>query len=147
MARERRHLVLQLVAAREVIPIGHVGEALEGGGVPRRGPMLGALELVAQLDHLAEARHERPEHVALGGDLVRLPVIAKHRVALQHDRAAVGVDLAGDDAKERRLAGAVRGDEGHAVAHRERERDVLEERIAGVPEPKVGHLEDGHRRG
>ena len=56
VARERRDLVLELVAAREVVAIGHVGEALESGRVSRRGPVLGALQLVAQRDHLAEAR-------------------------------------------------------------------------------------------
>ena len=75
---------------------------------------------------------------------MRLPVVAEGRVAPEDDRAAVGLDLLGDDAQERRLAGAVGRDEGDAIADRERERDVLEERIAGVPEAQVGHLEDGH---
>ena len=146
MARERRDLVLELVAAREVVAVGDVGEALESGRVSGGGAVLGAVELVAQRDHFAEAREERAEHVALGGDLVRLPVVAERRVAPEHDRAAVGLDLLGDDAQERRLAGAVRRDERHAVPDREGEGHVLEERVAGVPEPEVGHLKDGHSK-
>ena len=144
VARERRDLVLQLVAAGEVVALGDVREALERGRLARCRAVLGAVELVAQLDHLAKAGHERAEDVALRGDLVRLPVVPERRLAPEDDRAAVGLELLRDDAQERRLAGAVRRDEGDAIPDRERERDVLEERIAGVPEAQVGHLENGH---
>ncbi len=108
--------------------------------------MLGSMELLAQLDDLAKARHEGAEDVSLRGDLVRLPVVAERRLAAKHDGTAVRFHLPGDDAQERRLARAVRRDERHAIADGEREGDVLEERISGVPEPEVGHLQDGHAK-
>ncbi len=144
VARERRDLVLQLVAACEVVALCDVRQTLERGRLARCRPVLGAVELVSQLDHLAKARHEGAEHISLRGDLVRLPVVPEGRVAPEDDRAAVGLHFLGDDAKERRLARAVRRDEGDAIPDRERERDVLEERVAGVPEAQVGHLENGH---
>ena len=144
--RERRDLVLELVAAREVVAVGHVGEALERG---RRRPL--AASCCARWSSSRSSTtsrkpgQERAEHVALGGDLVRLPVVAERRVAPEDDRAA-------RRARSRRatmrrsvvLPEPFGRDERHAIADRERERDALEERVAGVPEPQIGHLKDGH---
>ena len=136
--------VLEIVAARHVVPIGDVREVRERTLVSARRLVLRRRQLLAQLHDVAEAGEERREHVSLGLDLVRLAVVADGHVALDHHRAAVRVDLLAEQPEERRLAGAVRRHERRALTDGERERDVVEERIARVTEFQIGDLEDRH---
>ena len=66
MAREGRDLVLELVAAGEVVAVGDASEAVERVGRAAGGLVLGAVSSSRSVDHLAEAREERAEHVAVG---------------------------------------------------------------------------------
>ena len=143
--REHRHLSLELVAAREVIAIGHVARGARARGSSRSPRRAAARASSArESDDLREAGEERAQHVAVGGDLVRLAVVGDLRVFPDDGGAGVGLELARDEAKQRRFAGAVRRDDGDALAEREGEGDVLEERVAGVTEAKVRDLEEIH---
>ena len=146
MAGDGGDAVLELVAAGEVVAVGHRRQV---GRAPRVEPLAASSwapsQLVAQLHHLAEAREEGAEHVPLGGDLVRLAVEAHGRLAPQHDRARVGLELLAEKAEERGLPAAVGRDQGDALAEGEAEGDALEERLAGVTEAQIGDLEQRHR--
>jgi hypothetical protein len=121
-------------------PPEHLGAAR--GGVP-----LGCRELGTKGDDLAVAGEERGEHIARRVDLVRLPVVPDGRALLDDRTPEVGLDLTRDDAKQRRLACAVRSHERRTLAEGQREGHVLEEHIARVPEAHVGDLKDGHAAG
>ena len=58
--------------------------------------------------------------------------------------AVVERDRAGEDAEQRRLAGAVAADEADALAVLQRERGAVEERQVAVGELGVGEGEEGH---
>ena len=145
VAREGRHAVLELVAVRDVVAIGHVGEPTQvllgtGGRGLLRGPQLGA-----EGHDVAEPGQEGREHVAVGLHLVRLAVVAEGGVAAEHRRAAVGLDLTREVAQERGLARAVGRDERGSIAGGEGERHAFEEGVARIAEAEVGDLEGGHR--
>src|SRR5262249_36779631 len=86
LLRENGDLTLERVAASDVIALGHVREVIERLFGARRRIVLRFDELLAKLEHLDEAAEERGEHVALGRDLVRLPVEC-NRCAATHDSA------------------------------------------------------------
>jgi hypothetical protein len=72
---------------------------------------------------------------------VRLTVICEGRLFADHGRSAVGFELPGDEAQERRFTRPVRCDERGAFAERQAERHAFEERVAGVTEAQIGDLE------
>ena len=60
------------------------------------------------------------------GELGLLRHVADARVAAEGDGAAIGIDLAGEDAQQGGFAGAVAADQAEALAFGDAERDVLE---------------------
>ena len=69
---DRSDLVLERVAASDVIALRRVGEPVERVLVAGPRLFLRLHERGARLDDVAERGHERAEHVAVCGDLVRL---------------------------------------------------------------------------
>src|SRR5919107_1927204 len=63
---------------------------------------------------------------------------------LHRERAPVRRQLAGEDAEQRRLAGAVAAGEGHPLARLELEGDVLEEQLAADVDVERGCGRDRH---
>jgi hypothetical protein len=66
------------------------------------------------------------------------------RALLQRQLAAVPLGLAGEDAEQRRLAGAVRAREGDALAALDAEGDAVEEDVPGELLAQVGGDDDCH---
>ena len=145
VTRERGDPVLELVAVGEVVAVGDFRQPVERLVGPTACFFLGALQLLAQLDHFAEAGEKGAENVAVRSDLVGLPVEAEGVVATQDDGAGVGVELPRDETQQRRLSAAVGRHEGDALARFEVERDILEQEVTRITEAKAGDLEQGHR--
>ena len=90
--------------------------------------LLEPAQLLLERDEVARAR----EHVLAQRQaaLERRPLVVQRdaRALLERELAAVQPGLAGEDAEQRRLAGAVRPGEREAVAALDLERDAVEER-------------------
>src|SRR5262249_25510772 len=115
----RLHLAVPLDDAVEIVAgLGHA--ALE------------VVELGAELGDLAGAGGGVGERRAAGELADVLAEIADGGTARALDRAVVGLLLAGDEAKDRRLAGAVRSDEPDLLAGVELERRVDEKNLCAV---------------
>ena len=70
--------------------------------------------------------------------------LAETRATGQHDRAALGRDLAGDQAEQRRLADAVAPDEADARGRRQHRARAVEKKPRSKAVGEVGNLQ--HRR-
>ena len=82
-------------------------------------------------DDLADRQRERQlDELGDDGDAPRdgLPVETADRVAVERDATAARFEDAGEDAQERRLAGAVRPDEGDPLARLERQAGIGHDR-------------------
>ena len=89
------------------------------------------------------------EHGLERGQLAARRLLAHHadpeRRRACRTSPCVGLQLAGDQAQERGLAGAVAADQGQPRAGRDVQVRALEQRAAGDPQGDVGEVEHGGR--
>ncbi len=71
--------------------------------------------------------------------------VAHRRAGLHEARAAVGLDQAGGDLEQGRLARAVAADQAHALAGRDRQLDAVEQRRAAERERDILELNERRR--
>ena len=133
-------VVRRLVEKEEVVTAGdelREGElrllsTREGAGVLER-LVAGEAEHPEQAAQLDVGRERVVAHVVEQGAsrhdaFVLLRVVTQRHAEAELDRAGVGGGLAGEDAQQARLAGAVEPEHQQALAPLERERHVLEDR-------------------
>ena len=77
------------------------------------------------------------------GEVRLLRQVADGGARLHEARAAIGLDQAGGDLQQRRLARAVAADEAHALARRDRQLDAVEQRRAAEGERDIAELDEG----
>ena len=163
-ARERLELPVEVVVA-EAEPAQHRGGAV--APVPAARVLEPRLRLAVAAHRrvvVGAARHRLLELAQLlldphqvGGSRERvlpqreaavarraLVVQRDARALLERDLAALDRRLADDRAQQRRLAGAVLARESEPLAAVDRERDPVEERVAGELLAEVGCDQDGH---
>ena len=93
--------------------------------------------LIHDLDEARIAHHDRAQHLIL---VERIVILLENREAFARrdlHHAARRLELAGEQAQERGLAGAVRADDAVAVARRELEVDILVEHTLAELEAQV----------
>ena len=118
----------------ELVAVGG-DEGIHRVGVGIAGVVALRLALADDADglaHLGRDAHRNLQHRAVGGVACLLGEVAHERVVLHLDGALIGRVLAEDHAEERRLAGAVRTDEGDAFAPVHHEFGFVEQGAAGV---------------
>jgi hypothetical protein len=106
--------------------------------------VLGFTQRRSAREHVAEAREECGQHVPFGAHLVRLPVVPDGGLLANDRHARIGLDLVGDDAKERGLPCPVRSHQSGAIARTDGEGHVLEKGVARVTEADIPDLKHGH---
>ena len=139
--------------ARAPVPAAGMLETRHGLGVaPHRRLVVRAVlhrlfepaQLLLERDQVGRAA----EHVVPEGqvEVQRRPLVVEGdaRALRERELAAVELGLPGEDAEQRRLAGAVRPGEGEALAALDLERDAVEEQGAGDLLAQVGGDHDGH---
>jgi hypothetical protein len=94
-------------AARRISPPERFAGSLVAGEAERLQQVAGAVVVVA----LGHAGLDEGQRGGEAGEIGRLRQIAHGRRRLQETRAAIGLDLAGGDLQERRLARAVAADQ------------------------------------
>jgi hypothetical protein len=104
----------------------------------------------AERDDLLDARGERQDGLLRHdreSSRDRRAIEAADRVAAEEDLAFVGREETGDDPEERRLAGAVRAQEGNAFARGEIERHAAQDGPASERDRDVAQDDRGGRSG
>ena len=94
----------------------------------------------------AIGRHEIGER-AKAGEVRLLRQHADGKPRLDEARAAIEIHLAREQAQDRRFAAAIGAHQGHALAARDRETDIAEQRAAAEGEPRLAQQGDGGRGG
>ena len=109
------------------------GERLFDGSAP----CFERMQLGERRERVGADRHPADEHV--------LRQVPDGGTARQRDGARVGLEIARDDAEERRLAGAVRAREPDARAVGHAPRDVGEDDLPAVPLGDAGEVQHANR--
>src|SRR5690606_21120413 len=125
-----------LDAALEVLQLPQPGAIQPGGGA--------ALVLVDQRLQVRQPAGDVLVHAQIEGVGKRLLELADAQPVLAPDLARVRLLLAGDDAQQCRLAGAVAADQAHALVRLQRERGVTQQRLVPDVERDVVEDEQGH---
>ena len=127
------------------LALGGVVAAQDGVGRVLGHPRLELAQLGLELLRLGgPGAHVRPERVGPGER--RALVVQGHARPRRHrDVAPVGLELAGEQAQERRLAGAVSADERDPVAGADDRRHIGEDLVRPVGERRGGDVH-GHGR-
>ena len=112
-------------------PCVQLGDAVRIGGALRFVEQLGALAVGGQ--HGLDQRLRSARRFLLDA--------ADARALRQRNRSGVGRNLAGDGAKERRLARAVAADEARLRSLGQGQARALDKRASGDPEREVGDLQ------
>jgi hypothetical protein len=135
----------ELVAA-EIAP-RREGLAVVGGtGLTRGQCMLGGDEVTPGIAQRSWRDGEQQVAHAVGRSRHADVLGHGEHVAADRPLALVGIEIAGEDAQDRALADAVRTDEHRALARRDREADVEEQRVGGGRSPlQLGHHDAAHR--
>src|SRR5581483_9336997 len=145
-AHDRRRVIAPAVAARVLEPRLRLGVAIERRLVvrPAGHRLLEPAELVLRRDEVPRAGEDVLAQRQLL--LERRPLVVERdtRPLLERELAAVLLRLAGEDAEQRRLAGAVRPGERNAVAPFDGERDAVEEDVPRELLPQVRGDDDCH---
>ena len=92
----------------------------------------------------AEPGGDHVEDVALGAMRHFLLQPGDAAAAFEADLAVVGLDFAGQQLEQGRLAGAVAADQGDALARFDRQIDVFEQERAADAEVDIGQGDQGH---
>ncbi len=100
----------------------------------------GAMGFVAR----RQSRLDKGKRRLETGEIGLLRQVANGGRGLDEAAAGVGLDHAGGDLEQRRLAGAIAADETEALARADRKLDALEQRLAADAEPDV--LKEEERR-
>ncbi len=138
-----RHAGVEVGGAERQPPFEGGGVPIVGTGVGRGDRLGGVVELDrGRLD--AGATPQEAAHRFAGPPLGLLREVADVGVGRRRGHPApLGVLHPGEDAEERRLAHAVRADHSDAVAGRDREIDVGEDRTAAVRDGDAARHEGG----
>ena len=131
----------------------------KGGAFFRRGPaepgdhleQIGRELRVQPGQHVLQHRHGRKDADVLegareAGARAAMRAQAGHVGAAQHDASAADAGDTGDQVEQRRLAGAVRPDQGVDAALRHRHVDIVDRDQSRIAAGDAGQLEKRHQR-
>ncbi len=145
VGREPLDPTFELVAAAALVALLELAVPGELVGLSVRQARLQRRHLVVQLLQIGERLEQCLEQRAAAPQLLRLAQVGDRRAPEHAHVAAVGLEVSGQEAQRRRLAGAVRSEQRQPVARTDQEGGADEDVVAGITEAGVSELGEGHR--